>query len=193
MLCFSTHKLFPQFNQAWNPFGQTQDWFPFESFSDKEEESALACAQRCRQNMWQRWDLWVYSYYLAVSSHRLEHWLNGHSLSLSISICTEDLLVCYGGGSYGYSMFQRAVNTHHSQLLQHFLHDTCGYWSHKKNFGLNKILSMTPVPSPQKNMWKCKYLSFHKLNCCLQVSTSHLSWILDQDWVKKNWCHKSWL
>lgn len=56
---------------------------------------------------------------------------------------------------------------------------------HEKNFGLNKILSMTHVPSPPKKMWKCKYFSFHKLNCCLQVSTSHLRWILDQDWVKK--------
>lgn len=42
-LCFSGgYDPFPQFNQAWNPFGQTRDWFPFESFSDKEKKKKRA-------------------------------------------------------------------------------------------------------------------------------------------------------
>lgn len=85
VLCSSARKLFPQFNQAWNPFGQTQDWFPFESFSDKEKQkkkkkSAQAGTPRRRQNTWQKWDF--YSSFLAVLSDKVEPWLNGQNSRL---------------------------------------------------------------------------------------------------------------
>lgn len=59
------HKLFPQFNQAWNPFGQTQDWFPFESFSDKKKNgggiAVRAGTTSRRQNTWQKWNFIAFS------------------------------------------------------------------------------------------------------------------------------------